>query len=670
MNRTRLLGGLVCMSACLLAAGLARGQDQAPVGTVAATSPNGKVRIVVVAGEGTAGALHYQVNANNRPIILDSSLNVVLAGGRTLGTDCAIEGVTTRKIDDTYRQYPGKRSTVVNRCSETVVSVREHAARGRQWQLVLCAYDDGVAFRFRFPAQQDWTSLEVAEEKSSFTFPNGTSGYALPLNSFTTSFEQRYAHKLVSEIPADWLLGLPFLVEVPGAGWAAVTEANLTDYAGMYLAHERGNGQTMRSRLSPLPSDDKIAVRSSLPHDSPWRVVMIGENPGRLLESDLLLNLNEPSAIDDVSWIHPGRTTFPWWNGFYEKDVPFKPGLNTATAKYYIDFCAEAHIPYHSLDGVGNVAWYGGPIVPYQGADIVQGVAGLDLPEVLRYAKEKGVRIRTWMHWGAARAHMTTAFPLYQKWGIEGVMIDFMNRDDQEMVNFMRDVLRTAAANHLTVTFHGVCKPTGLERTYPNLLTSEGAMNYEYDKWDPIGIPPEHDLTLVFTRMLAGPMDFHQGCLRGVPVSEFKPRNDAPLVMGTPCRMLATYVVFQNHLSMAADYPSAYRGNPGLPVLASIPATWDDTKVLVAEVGKVAVVARRHGDDWWIGAMSDREARELSIPMEFLMTRRFHAAIYRDEPSPPYRMASDEQTIVGSDSLHLKLAPAGGAVVHLMPADR
>ncbi len=192
---------------------------------------------------------------------------------------------------------------------------------------------------------------------------------------------------------------------------------------------------------------------------------MVADTIERLVDSDLVLNLNAPCALADTSWIRPGKTMFPWWNGFYEEEgkVAFEMGLNTETAKYYIDFCAEAGIPYHSLDGKGNTAWYGGPIVPYGGADITRGIDGLDLKEVLRYAATKGVRIRLWMNWKAAEAHMDRAFPLYREWGVEGVMLDFMDRDDQAMVRFLRRAIETAAANRLTVTLHGVSAPTGLE---------------------------------------------------------------------------------------------------------------------------------------------------------------------------------------------------------------
>ena len=502
---------------------------------------------------------------------------------------------------------------MIDRATETTLTLRERGAKPLEWRLVVRAYDDGVALRYRFPKQPGWSDLELADELTEFAFPAGAVATMLPLASFTTSHENRYERRRVDEIPADGLLGLPLLVELPGVGWAAVLEANLTDYAGMYLARGTAPGGRLVSRLSPRPDEPKIAVRAALPHESPWRLILIGKEARQLLESDTVLKLNAPSVIKDTSWIKPGKTTFPWWNDFYEVGVPFKMGLNTETAKYYIDFCAEYGIPYHSLDGVNDLAWYGGPIAPYEGADITKGIDGLDLQEVIDYARQKGVRLRLWMHWEAAKQHMARAFPLYRAWGIEGVMIDFMDRDDQEMVKFQRELLQLAADNHLTVTFHGVAAPTGLERTFPNLLNSEAVRNLEYDKWDEDGVTPEHDVTVPLTRMLAGPLDYHQGSLRGVPLERFKPRVAEPLVIGTPSRMLASYVVLQNHLPMMADYPSAYRRHPLTRVMAAVPATWDDTRALAARVGEEVVIARRSGNDWWIGAMTDRHAREVRL---------------------------------------------------------
>jgi alpha-glucosidase len=579
-----------------------------------------------------------------------------------------IESIQTRSINETYIQSPGKRSLVTNRCEEATVTLRERGDPQRRWEVVIRAYDDGAALRYRFPRQNGWNTLAVAGELTQVRLPADPTAFVLPLNGHTTSHEARYEKKTFAEIPKNWLLGLPLLAELPQIGWLAVAEANLTDYAGLYLAREAEGDAILSARLSPRPGDAQAAIRADLPHESPWRVFMIADKVERLIESDLVLNLNAPCALVDTSWIQSGKTTFPWWNGFYEERLPFPMGLNTETEKYYIDFCAEAGIPYHSLDGKGDTAWYGGPINPYNGADITRGIEGLDLREILRYAKTKGVKIRIWMNWRAAAAWMDRAFPLYHEWGVEGVMLDFMDRDDQEMVNFLRRAIQTAAANRLTVTLHGVSAPTGLERTFPNLLTSEAVLNLEYDKWDKEGVPPEHELTVPFTRMLAGPLDFHQGSLRGVRVEEFRPRNEAPLVMGTPCHMLASYVVFQNHLPMVADYPSAYRGHPGLPLIAAIPTTWDDTRCLAGKVGEFIIIARRRGSEWWVGAMGGREPRKAEISLSFLGPGAFRAEIYRDHLSAASRLGHHTEQVSAADSLSEALASAGGLLIRLSPA--
>jgi alpha-glucosidase len=439
------------------------------------------------------------------------------------------------------------------------------------------------------------------------------------------------------------------------------------EYAGLYLAPTAAAPGTLSGRLSPLPKEPKLAVRATLPHASPWRVVMAADRAGRLIESDLVLNLSKPRALKDVSWIKPGKTTFPWWNGFDLKGVAFKPGLNTATAKHYLDFCAANGIEYHSLDGLDNVAWYGGTIIPHGGGDPTKALPDIDLPEVLKYAKSKGVRLRMWMHWKAAEAHVAKAFPLYKKWGVEGVMLDFMDRDDQEMNRFLRSAVKLAAENRLTVTLHGCPKPTGLERTYPNLLTNEGVLNLEYNKWDKLGCPPEHQVIVAFTRMLAGPLDFHQGSFRAVAPEAFKPRNKAPLVMGTPCRTLASYVVYQNHLSMVADSPSAYAGHPALPVLAKIPTTWDDTRVAAESVGEFVAIARRQGDAWHLGAMTDRKARALKVPLTFLGPGRYLAELWVDDAKAKYGLSRREATVTAKEELTVDLAAAGGAYLKFTP---
>ena len=661
-----MLGAALCLMLAVASPPAGPSESERRGDSVVVRSPDGRLQVEVFtrASPGAAARLQYRVSFSGHDVIEPSGLGVRLTDGTELGHDTVIAGSSPAAIDASFEQFPGKRRHVIDRANEAVVTLQERGAHPLAWQLVVRAYDDGVALRYRFLAQPGWTSLALAEERTEFAFPENAVATMLPLESFTTSHEALYERRGVGQIAANSLLGLPLLVELPAIGWSAVLEANLTDYGGMYLARTDARGPLV-SRLSPHPEEPKVAVRARLPHDSPWRLVLFGTDARKLLESDTVLKLNAPSAIPDTSWIHPGKTTFPWWNDYFETGVPFRMGLNTETAKYYIDFCAHYGIPYHTLDGVNDLAWYGGPIAPYGGADITRGIDGLDLGEILRHARHKGVRLRLWMHWQAAQKHMARAFPLYRAWGIEGVMIDFMDRDDQQMVNFQRDLLQLAADNHLTVTFHGVAAPTGLERTFPNLLASEAVRNLEYDKWDEGGVSPGHDVTVPLTRMLAGPLDYHQGTLRGVPPGRFAPKVAAPLVIGTPSRMLASYVVLQNHLPMMADYPSAYRRHPLTQVVAAIPATWDDTRALAAQVGEEVAVARRSGDDWWVGAMTDETARQVRLPLSFLPAGTFQAEIWRDDPAAEHGYRRETRAVSSADELDIPLAEAGGALVRL-----
>ena len=662
---TRLAG--LCVLCCTASQAAGAADRDAPV---IVRSPDGRIAAEILVDDTSpaTSSLAYRVSFSGQAIVDASRLGARLKDGTELGRNTEIVGSESAEIDASFEQFPGKRRQVTDRANETTLTLRERGPKALEWQLVLRAYDDGIALRYRFPRQPGRSELELADELTEFDFPAGATATTLPLAGFTTSHEGRYERRRVEDVPAGTLLGLPLLVELPGVAWAAVLEANLTGYAGLYLTASSASRGVLLSRLSPRPGDAGVAVRAGLPQASPWRLILVGQDPRQLIESDTVLKLNAPSEIPDTSWIKPGLTTFPWWNDYFEPGAPFRMGLNTETAKHYVDFCAEYGIPYHTLDGVNGIAWYGGPITPYEGADITRGIDGLDLPAVIEHARQKGVRIRLWMHWQAARQHMARAFPLYRAWGIEGVMIDFMDRDDQEMVRFQRELLELAAENRLTVTFHGVAAPTGLERTFPNLLTSEAVLNLEHDKWDEAGVTPDHDITVAMTRMLAGPLDYHQGSLRGVPADRFEARQSAPLVIGTPLRMLASYVVFQNHLPMAADYPSAYRRHPLTRVMTEVPATWDDTKAVSARPGEEIVIARKSGNDWWIGAMSGRDARDVKVPLAFMMPGTFRADIYQDDPAAEHGFAQLSRKVSPGDVIDLKLAAAGGALVRLTPS--
>lgn len=615
----------------------------------------------------------YSVSYKGKMLVQQAELGVSLAPGGALHSHLRMTHIIRRRNDKTYHIFPGKTSHARDRYQEAVISLEEQREPRRRLELVFRAYEDGMAFRYRFPQQSALPDLTIAEERSTFAFVGNPKAYTLPVPSFTTPYEFYYQPVPLQTVTSKALLALPLLLEYPENIWVAITEADLTDYAGMYLSGSSETPGTLVSRLSPHPDNPKIAVQTRLPHDTPWRVLMIADHPGRLIESNLITNLNPPCAIQDTSWIHPGKTTFPWWNGYAVGDAGFSGGLNTQTMRHYIDFCAEQGIPYHSLDGLDNIAWYGGTIVPYQGADITKSLPAIDLPAVIAYARQKGVRLRLWMHSAAARANMQMAFPLYEKWGIEGVMVDFVERDDQKMINFIHDLVALAAKHHLTVTLHNISKPTGLRRAYPNLLTLESVLNLEFDKWDPKGSTPEHELTVPFTRMLAGPLDYHSGSFHNVTQQEFKPQNVAPVTIGTRARQLARYVVYEDYLPMVADYPAAYRNQPGLDLLTQIPTTWDETKVLNGEVGKFITIVRRYGKQWYVGSMTDSAARNLDIPLRFLPAGKYRAEIYADDTAQlnqPTNLICRQMEVTREDTIPAMLAPAGGHILRLTPVHK
>ena len=596
-------------------------------------SPDGHLRVTFRLDEQAAPA--FDVAYRDIPVAA-GALGLEFADFGLLRADLKIVGTERKRRDETYAIAVGKASSARDHHNELLVSLEETKPPHRKLDLALRAFNDGVALRYLIPKQERLREFILVDEHTRLSFPGNPQAKVLPLSGYTTPYEWYYDSKLISELRPDQLIGLPMLLEHPKKVWLAVTEANLTDYAGMYLASPKCEPGTFTARLSPLPGrKDGAKVLGKTPHVSPWRVLMVADNPGRLIESNLVFHLNDPSAIKDTSWIKPGKTTFPWWNHYVLEGVDFEPGVNTATMKHYIDFCAEQGIPYHSLDGL-DIAWYGGLIHPKGPTDVTKAAASIDMPEVLRHAKAKGVRLRLWMHWKALKPQLDEAFRQYEQWGIEGVMIDFMDRDDQEMVRWYHEVAEKAAKHQLTLTWHGAYKPTGMERTWPNVLSYEAALNQEYNKWQPPGVkgtPPEHNLDIAFVRMLAGPLDYHQGGMRNVMPEDYRFRDVAPPVQGTRGHQLAMYVVYQNHLPMMVDYPQAYRGQLGLEFLLQVPTTWDETRVPHAELGRCLVVARRKGDAWYLGGMTGAKERALDLPLDFLGEGLFTAECYLDDPA-------------------------------------
>jgi alpha-glucosidase len=381
-----------------------------------------------------------------------------------------------------------------------------------------------------------------------------------------------------------------------------------------------------------------------------------------------VINLNPPSKIADMSWIKPGKTAWDWWSGSYAEGVDFRPGMNTATMNHYIDFSASTGLEYMLIDA-GWAARGSGP--NDSRSDLTRTSANIDMPAILAHAKSKNVGVWLWAHWTDISGQMDEAFPLFEKWGIAGVKIDFMNRDDQWMVNFYRRVLAKAAAHRLMIDFHGAFKPDGIDRTWPNLLTREGVMGLEYCKWS-ARITPEHNLTLAFTRALAGPMDYTPGGFDNVTRAEFEPRSKKPMVMGTRAHQLALYVVFESGFEMVSDYPEAYQGQKDFEFIRAVPNVWDETEVAGGRPGEFISVARRKGREWYVGAITGWRGAEVDLPLEFLGHGNYVAEIYADASDAadrPKHTTITQQPVTPGTVLRLKLASGGGAAIRFRPQE-
>ena len=646
-RRTGASPALLAALGLVALAGPAAGQEP----SVTVTSPDGRVEIVLDAAPGASAGPSYHVRFRGATVVGDSRLGLDLAGSRPLGAGLRVAGVTRREHDETVRGILGKASTARDHYREATVALEEASPPHRRLEVVLRAADDGVAFRYRVPAQDALGAFTISDERTEVALDGQSTAYALLRDSYVSSYEGYYSVGPLGGLAADTLIALPLLAHTPGGAWIAVTEAALTDYAGLYLSPARSG--VLEARLSPWPGEPAVKVRATAPFASPWRVVMVADDPGRLLESSRVYLLNEPTALLDVSWIRPGKTTFPWWNDY---SVPaevaaaagFTPGLNTATMEYYIDFCAENGIASHSLDGYLNEAWYGGPITP-DGTpqDLTTARPEIDMPEALRYARERGVRLRLWMHWLPLRDQIDRAFAQYEAWGIEGVMVDFMDRDDQEMVRFYHEMTEKAAAHHLTINFHGAYKPTGTQRTFPNELNREGVLNLEYDKWSETGSTPEHEVTIPFTRMLAGPMDFHQGGFRHVTPAAFRPQFTAPGRDGHAGADARDVRRLREPSPDAGRRPVGVPG-PDRALVRGRASRRRGTRPACSTPPSATpvTVARRSGRVWYVGSMTDGEAREVDVPLAFLGPGRFEAEVYADGPAtgdpavpPPARFA-------------------------------
>ena len=653
---------LLCHGICMLLL-VSNGLAESPL-TV--TSPDGNLSVTFEVKANLQPYLpgqraYYRVSYKGRVVLNDSPLGLDFKGQAALERGFEVTGSRQATHNSEWTNAFGGVRNVRDNYNQLTVNLREREVPGRRLDLIFRAYDSGIAFRYFLPRQEGLVNFTLSSEDTGFYFPGNPSAFALNLGSYATSYESEFQPVTLDQIKPSSIIGIPLLVHLENGPWAAILEADLDDYAGMHLGGVRGVPGALMTKLSPLPDHSDEAVVASTPKATPWDVVLINSQPGGLIESDsLILNLNPPSALSDTSWIKPGKAAWDWWSGSYASGVDFKPGMNTATMEHYIDFASKSHFAYMLIDA----GWS-----PED--DITRTVPSIDMPGIIAYAKRRGVRILLWMQWKAVDKQMDQAFPLFEKWGVAGVKIDYMDRNDQEMVNFYHRTVEVAAEHHLAVDFHGAYPPAGLRRTYPNLLTREGVMGMEYNKWSRRETP-EHLVTIPFTRMLAGPMDYTPGCFNNATREQFEPRKIQPMCQGTRANQLAMYVVYLSPLEMVSDYPEDYLGQPGFEFLEKVPTVWDATRVLNGEPSEYVTIARRHGAEWFLGSMTNWTPRDLSIPLSFLGRGKWNAKIFADGPNASQNakdLSIQTKQVTAGDALLLHLASGGGAAVIFSPVN-
>ena len=495
-------------------------------------------------------------------------------------------------------------------------------------------------------------------------------------DAFQISFENDYVHVPISEIEKDTVGFAPVLVELPNGIKAAITEADLESYPGMFLKagtnafslegvfagfplqEVRGGHNDLQSFVTERAN---YIAKTSGKRKFPWRVVIISEEDKELLNNDLVYQLASPSRLDDTSWVKPGKVAWDWWNDWNISDVDFSAGINTKTYKYYIDFAAEYGVENILLDE----GW-----APK--GEILNTIPEIDLEEIISYAGEKGVGVWLWSGYLPLKQQMDEALEIYSEMGVKGLKVDFMNRDDQKMVDFYYELSEKAAKHELMLDFHGAYKPTGLQRTYPNVVNFEGVRGLENAKWSNTDFP-KYDTTVPFIRMLAGPMDYTPGAMKNANRANFRAIHSAPMSQGTRVHQLALYVLYESPFNMLADNPTNYMKEPeSTKFIAAVPTVFDETVALDGEIGEYAAIGRRKGDTWYIGAITNWDGRDLTLDLSFLPKGKYEAVIFKDGVNAN-REATDYErevtSISSDDTLQIHMANGGGWAARIYPAE-
>ena len=635
-------------------------------------SPDKDITVTINVGE----QLTYAVTHGNTCVLAPSAIGMKLADGTMLGAKPVVKNAKTRPISQSVKTNLYKRAEIPAVYNELTLSFRGN------YKVVFRAYDEGVAYRFETDFRKQ---IIVESETADFNFDADYQGLIpyvlrragqegdLISQQFYNSFENTYTKTNLSQMDPEKLAFLPLLVELKDGKKAVITEADLEDFPGLYLYNPKGDN-SLSAMHAPYPKTREQGGHNNLQwlvkeredyiakvegkRSFPWRCIVISESDKELADSDLVYLLASPSRVADASWIKPGKVAWDWWNAWNIYGVDFPAGINNDTYKYYIDFASQYGIEYVILDEGWAVN---------KKADLFQVVPEIDIKELVDYGRERNVGIVLWVGYAAIDKDMDNVCQYYSDMGVKGFKVDFMDGDDQMIVDFYYRMAETAAKHHLFVDFHGAYKPTGLHRTYPNVLNHEGVYGLEQAKWDNKSDFVLNEVTIPFIRMLAGPMDYTQGAMRNAQKNNFAAVYTEAMSQGTRCRQLAEYVIFESPFNMLCDSPSNYlKEDECTQFIASVPTVWDETVVLDGKVGEYLVVARRKDFRWYVGAITNWEERDLVLDLSVLPNFGAKSGrIFRDGPNAN-RAARDyvsETAQVMGNKIKLHLAKGGGAVM-------
>jgi len=638
------------------------------------TSPDSKIEVLIELKD----KVFYQVSYDGKVVIASSPLTMTLYDGKILGANAKLSGsIKEIKVNQEVKPLYGIASTYHDNYNSVRLDCKG------DYSIVFKVYNSGVAYRFetRFKS-----TIKVKEEEISYKFAGDFKGFYQVVPQFLTSYEAHYVNEPLSYLDSNKIAVLPLYVDVNGIK-VVITESDLLDYPGVYLTYDGSKGLqgVLPKRVSKdeiggcCPNFNKVPkerfdylAETAGTRTFPWRIATIALTDKELLNNNLVYLLASECKLTDVSWIKPGKVAWDWWNANNLTGVDFKTGYNTSTYKYYIDFASRNGIPYIIMDEGWSDQF---DLLKLNDGSVKIGTnpslgAQLDMNELFSYAKKKNVGIVLWCVWYTLDRQLTEALDQFQKWGVAGIKVDFMDRDDQDIVNYYERVAKETAKRHLLVNFHGAYKPTGLERTYPNVINREAVQGLEYNKFSD-QCTPEHAVTIPFIRMLAGPMDYTPGAMTNVNKADFRVIQSRPMSQGTRCQQLAMFTMYYAPLEMLADAPTAYEKEPDiLKFISAIPVVWDETVPLDGKCGDYAVLARRKGDLWWIGAMTDWSPRTIQLAFSFLPAGTYEIEFFNDGANSE-RMGNDYKRevkrITEKDIFSIDMAAGGGWAAKINP---